>query len=67
MGKPTVYHAAIVLFLEFFAFGLLAIPMLDVGDITLLLIKLSLCNFLFCQVHLFFRQNSNEKMISIFF
>ena len=30
MGKPSVYHAAIVLFLEFFAFGLLAIPMLHV-------------------------------------
>ena len=31
MGKPSVYHAAIVLFLEFFAFGLLALPMLDVS------------------------------------
>ena len=26
-----MYHAAIVLFLEFFAFGLLALPMLDVS------------------------------------
>lgn len=31
---PTVYHAAIVIFLEFFAFGLLTTPMISVLDET---------------------------------
>nr|CAB3252802.1 hippocampus abundant transcript 1 protein [Phallusia mammillata] len=29
-GKPSVYHAVIVIFLEFFAWGLLTTPMMDV-------------------------------------
>ncbi|XP_030148525.1 hippocampus abundant transcript-like protein 1 isoform X3 [Lynx canadensis] len=29
-GRPSVYHAAIVIFLEFFAWGLLTTPMLTV-------------------------------------
>ncbi|CAH8616739.1 unnamed protein product [Schistosoma margrebowiei] len=33
-SKPTVYHAAIVIFLEFFAFGLLTTPMISVLDET---------------------------------
>nr|CUU99399.1 hypothetical transcript [Hymenolepis microstoma] len=32
MKKPSVYHAAIVVFLEFFAFGLLTSPMISVLD-----------------------------------
>ena len=40
-GKPSVHHAAVVLFLEFFAFGLLAIPMLDVSFPTFFLLILS--------------------------
>lgn len=34
LSKPTVYHAAIVIFLEFFAFGLLTTPMISVLDET---------------------------------
>ena len=30
-GKPNVYHATIVIFLEFFAWGLLTSPMLTVS------------------------------------
>ncbi|KAA8584618.1 hypothetical protein FQN60_008403 [Etheostoma spectabile] len=30
MGRPTVYHAVVVIFLEFFAWGLLTTPMLTV-------------------------------------
>jgi len=30
-GRPSVYHAAIVIFLEFFAWGLLTTPMLTVS------------------------------------
>ncbi|CAH8583657.1 unnamed protein product, partial [Dicrocoelium dendriticum] len=33
-ATPTVYHAAIVIFLEFFAFGLLTTPMISVLDET---------------------------------
>ncbi|CAH8865405.1 unnamed protein product [Trichobilharzia szidati] len=33
-STPTVYHAAIVIFLEFFAFGLLTTPMISVLDET---------------------------------
>lgn len=29
-GRPSVYHAALVIFLEFFAWGLLTTPMLTV-------------------------------------
>ncbi|KAF7257211.1 hypothetical protein EG68_05837 [Paragonimus skrjabini miyazakii] len=34
LSTPTVYHAAIVVFLEFFAFGLLTTPMISVLDET---------------------------------
>ncbi|CAL8070459.1 unnamed protein product [Calicophoron daubneyi] len=34
MSKPTVYHAAVIIFLEFFAFGLLTNPMISVLDET---------------------------------
>jgi len=30
-GKPNVYHATVVIFLEFFAWGLLTSPMLTVS------------------------------------
>nr|XP_039273730.1 LOW QUALITY PROTEIN: hippocampus abundant transcript 1 protein-like [Styela clava] len=30
IGKPSVYHAVIIIFLEFFAWGLLTTPMMDV-------------------------------------
>ena len=33
-GKPNVYHATIVIFLEFFAWGLLTSPMLTVSPNT---------------------------------
>ncbi|CAH3155721.1 unnamed protein product, partial [Porites evermanni] len=33
-GKPNVYHATIVIFLEFFAWGLLTSPMLTVLHTT---------------------------------
>lgn len=32
IGSPSVYHAVIVIFLEFFAWGLLTAPTLGVGD-----------------------------------
>jgi len=47
-GKPSVYHAAVVLFLEFFAFGLLAIPMLDVSCVTIVVLCKSLQLLLKC-------------------
>lgn len=31
MGEPSVYHAVVVIFLEFFAWGLLTTPMLTVS------------------------------------
>jgi len=31
IGKPSVYHAVVVIFLEFFAWGLLTTPMLTVS------------------------------------
>lgn len=31
VGRPSVYHAAVVIFLEFFAWGLLTTPMLTVS------------------------------------
>ncbi|TGZ61258.1 hypothetical protein CRM22_008063 [Opisthorchis felineus] len=34
LSTPTVYHAAIIIFLEFFAFGLLTTPMITVLDET---------------------------------
>lgn len=33
-GKPNVYHATVVIFLEFFAWGLLTSPMLTVSCYT---------------------------------
>ena len=30
-GKPSVYHATIIIFLEYFAWGLLTGPMLNVS------------------------------------
>lgn len=35
IGKPSVYHAVVVIFLEFFAWGLLTTPMLTVSPLTL--------------------------------
>ena len=32
VGEPSVYHAVAVIFLEFFAWGLLTTPMLTVSD-----------------------------------
>lgn len=32
IGEPSVYHAVVVIFLEFFAWGLLTTPMLTVSD-----------------------------------
>ncbi|KXJ04818.1 Hippocampus abundant transcript-like protein 2, partial [Exaiptasia diaphana] len=34
-GKPNVYHATVVIFLEFFAWGLLTSPMLTVRQLKL--------------------------------
>lgn len=34
IGEPSVYHAVVVIFLEFFAWGLLTTPMLTVGLVT---------------------------------
>ncbi|XP_076812768.1 hippocampus abundant transcript 1 protein-like isoform X2 [Clavelina lepadiformis] len=34
MGKASVYHAVVILFLEFFAFGLMTIPMLELLERT---------------------------------
>ncbi|TRY60844.1 hypothetical protein DNTS_026783, partial [Danionella cerebrum] len=34
MGKPSVYHAVVVIFLEFFAWGLLTTPMLTVRSVV---------------------------------
>lgn len=31
IGEPSVYHAVVVIFLEFFAWGLLTTPMLTVS------------------------------------
>ena len=36
-GSPTVYHAVIVIFLEFFAWGLLTAPTLVVSSLVLLM------------------------------
>lgn len=33
IGSPSVYHAVIVIFLEFFAWGLLTAPTLVVSDL----------------------------------
>lgn len=32
IGEPSVYHAVVVIFLEFFAWGLLTTPMLTVSQ-----------------------------------
>lgn len=32
IGRPSVYHAVVVIFLEFFAWGLLTMPMLTVSN-----------------------------------
>lgn len=32
IGRPSVYHAVVVIFLEFFAWGLLTTPMLTVSN-----------------------------------
>lgn len=34
VGRPSVYHAVVVIFLEFFAWGLLTTPMLTVSNKT---------------------------------
>lgn len=34
IGEPSVYHAVVVIFLEFFAWGLLTTPMLTVNQNT---------------------------------
>lgn len=34
IGEPSVYHAVVVIFLEFFAWGLLTTPMLTVSPYT---------------------------------
>ena len=36
-GKPSVYHATIIIFLEYFAWGLLTGPMLNVSLLNFLL------------------------------
>lgn len=53
IGEPSVYHALIVIFLEFFAWGLLTMPIINVSYwVTILYIVLNLdCLFLsFTQV-----------------
>lgn len=32
IGRPSVYHAVVVIFLEFFSWGLLTTPMLTVSN-----------------------------------
>lgn len=32
IGRPSVYHAVVVIFLEFFSWGLLTTPMLTVSS-----------------------------------
>ena len=38
-AKPSVYHAVIVIFLEFFAWGLLTAPMLNCLQVKMLYIR----------------------------
>lgn len=33
IGEPSVYHALVVIFLEFFAWGLLTMPLITVSEI----------------------------------
>lgn len=41
--KPSVYHAVIIIFLEFFAWGLLTTPMMDVSYVFIVyILKLNL-------------------------
>lgn len=39
IGEPSVYHAVVVIFLEFFAWGLLTTPMLTVSFNTQMLVQ----------------------------
>lgn len=34
IGEPSVYHALIVIFLEFFAWGLLTMPVISVSTLS---------------------------------
>lgn len=48
--KPSVYHAVIIIFLEFFAWGLLTTPMMDVSYVFIvhtLNLKLFICGSYF--------------------
>lgn len=51
IGRPSVSHAVVVIFLEFFAWGLLTTPMLTVSSISIWLACLSayLSNWYFDQ------------------
>lgn len=47
MDKPSVYHATVVIFLEFFAWGLLTGPTLHVRGILILSAVFVFCRLLF--------------------
>ncbi|NXP55659.1 MF14C protein, partial [Heliornis fulica] len=44
IGRPSVYHAVVVIFLEFFAWGLLTTPMLTVSVSDQLLLFFCFCH-----------------------
>lgn len=35
IGSPSVYHALVVIFLEFFAWGLLTMPVINVSQLLI--------------------------------
>lgn len=67
IGEPSVYHAVVVIFLEFFAWGLLTTPMLTVSVVLPALMKTQ-CNltalFFLCLHHPLLKLHLNSSLSS---
>ena len=51
-AKPSVYHAVVVIFLEFFAWGLLTTPVIEVLRVSLLTMNLRLWTWVYYYLYL---------------
>lgn len=49
IGKPSIFHALVIIFLEYFAWSLLTLPVISVSNMTI--INGHKCNLVDANVH----------------